>query len=499
MQKELALGAHASGRETNDVGDVPHTHQQPTNTRHGAEKASVEAVAENILCAQLSSECTRLFVEQPVSPSKRGAVLLLPDELLPDKMVEIILSNAQLQGVPSTVVRAVWWSALTRLDLSSNRIKVLPSDHESWARMPSLRELNVSHNQIRAVPCAIEAATELASLNLRSNDLRNFEAESLPSLLTLHHLKFLDLRYNRRLRGLEIESLISAAGQSPSGRDIQVLVGAEKGVAPRRGNALTKVFPGDGPDGGWPSLTAQLTPLTTPEMHRRLRYFFQDATTPENASRDCVVEALLSHYESLKADRPLPRCRTEVHYKGIPLPNEIYARLLLSLREVEWPDKSDRSKVSATRYLVLERPPPGDLGDSQGARRSRLKREKHSDLWEAVLEAMNLLDPEFSFTGVACTHGFRGSPHCDNQDISYQWAMSLGDFDGGALCVESSPGEVSVVDTRARAAKVDGRYPHWVAPWVGDRFSLICYKTRGEPTGRGPAVYSPSPPPGCRG
>ena len=68
-------------------------------------------------------------------------------------------------------------------------------------------------------------------------------------------------------------------------------------------------------------------------------------------------------------------------------------------------------------------------------------------------------------------------------------AVLSGDFDGGALCVESGPEEVSVVDTKGRAAKVDGRYPHWVSTWCGERYSVITYKTRGEPSPLGPAVY----------
>ena len=75
-------------------------------------------------------------------------------------------------------------------------------------------------------------------------------------------------------------------------------------------------------------------------------------------------------------------------------------------------------------------------------------------------------------------------------DIAYQYAISLGEFEGGELCVESAADEVSVVTTRRRAAKVDGRYPHWVAPWSGERYSVIVYKTRGQPIALGPAVYA---------
>ena len=176
------------------------------------------------------------------------------------------------------------------------------------------------------------------------------------------------------------------------------------------------------------------------------------------------------------------------------MPDSLCRELLQCLRATRWPSQSDRPKVASASYLVLERTPPSDgdgsLPESASVRRRRAKREKHAALWAAVEQWMRLVDPAFEFTGVALSNGFRGSPHVDTYDISYQWAMSLGEFEGGQLCVESGAAEVCVVNTHGRAAKVDGRYPHWVAPWAGERYSVIVYKCFGTPTPRGPAVYS---------
>jgi Sec-independent protein translocase protein TatA len=61
-----------------------------------------------------------------------------------------------------------------------------------------------------------------------------------------------------------------------------------------------------------------------------------------------------------------------------------------------------------------------------------------------------------------------GSPHVDVNDTCPQYAMSLGDFaDGGELCVETQPCEVVLVDTHARLARIDGRFPHWVREFKG--------------------------------
>lgn len=83
------------------------------------------------------------------------------------------------------------------------------------------------------------------------------------------------------------------------------------------------------------------------------------------------------------------------------------------------------------------------------------------------------------------------SPHIDQCDTSYQYALALGAFHGGELCVEEAGGRVvHVVETRGRIARVDGRHVHWVRTHGGgDRYSLIFYDTTGRrPQPRSAAV-----------
>ena len=35
--------------------------------------------------------------------------------------------------------------------------------------------------------------------------------------------------------------------------------------------------------------------------------------------------------------------------------------------------------------------------------------------------------------------------------------------------------------TRGRLGKVEGRNPHWVTPYCGERYSLVYYRTEGDP------------------
>lgn len=117
---------------------------------------------------------------------------------------------------------------------------------------------------------------------------------------------------------------------------------------------------------------------------------------------------------------------------------------------------------------------------------SRVRSDDYGDLRAACAELMTWAAPGWYYSGVAVTKNFVASPHIDERDCTTQFAVSLGDFDGGELCVEadsqvgahSTDQCVAVVNTRGRVARVDGRRVHWVRTFAGgDRFSLIFYDT----------------------
>ena len=133
--------------------------------------------------------------------------------------------------------------------------------------------------------------------------------------------------------------------------------------------------------------------------------------------------------------------------------------------------------------------------DSPKAKLEAAKLERHRRVWEAACAAIRELDPQFAdtFTALAVTKNFEGSPHIDTLNVGPFYAVSVGDFSegGGAICVECSATVVAEVDTRGRLAKVDGRFPHWVTPYEGERYSLIYYQTSGEVTPQTTAVFAP--------
>ena len=87
-----------------------------------------------------------------------------------------------------------------------------------------------------------------------------------------------------------------------------------------------------------------------------------------------------------------------------------------------------------------------------------------------------------TFTSLAVTHGFRGSPHIDTENLAAFYGCSLGDYSagGGMIAVEYDATTVCWVDTRRKFGRVDGRFPHWVTDYSGERYSLIYYRTEGD-------------------
>ena len=159
--------------------------------------------------------------------------------------------------------------------------------------------------------------------------------------------------------------------------------------------------------------------------------------------------------------------------------------------------------VDAQSYMILRSPYEFEeklrrLG-SRSASAAERRFVQNARLWRLAAAAMATVDADFAarFTGLAVTRGFRGSPHIDTTNTGPFYGLALGDFaEGtGGIRVELDPMTVAEVNTKGRLGKVDGRFPHWVAPYEVDgrheRYSLIFYQTEGEPTPRGSAVFGP--------
>ena len=152
--------------------------------------------------------------------------------------------------------------------------------------------------------------------------------------------------------------------------------------------------------------------------------------------------------------------------RGARVPDELCAALRGALEATLWPAAAQRSGVETQHYLVLR----------------RHGNEPYEALKAACESVMAWADPTFPYDHLAITSNFVASPHVDMRDVSFQYAMALGDFEGGGeLCVEAADGRTRwCVETRGRLARFDGRAVHWVRSYTGQRWSVVWYVNREE-------------------
>lgn len=224
-------------------------------------------------------------------------------------------------------------------------------------------------------------------------------------------------------------------------------------------------------------------------LRRRLALTFGETTDPDKVERGEMLQRLVRHYA---AHGP----RKVRHVSGVPVAKELCDSLLAEL--VVWSEKDlrERPTIKAQQYMILCGPNsfPKTKKHKGKSKLAAIKVKKHEKLWNLARQAIESVDAEFAgkYTAVAFTKNFEGSPHIDTQNTGPFYGIALGDFStgGGAICVECSAREVAAVDTRCKMGRVDGRYPHWVAPYTGNRYSAIFYQTQGEEIPIGPAVFS---------
>ena len=115
---------------------------------------------------------------------------------------------------------------------------------------------------------------------------------------------------------------------------------------------------------------------------------------------------------------------------------------------------------------------------------AKTKTPEQKKIYQVAGELLTLIDPEYAAGGHwvlqahAMDSGSKVNKHTDDEDISFQYGVILGDFTGGELLTWSSDGEPHPpLPVSGRVVKLDGRLPHQVTPVTsGVRYSLYFYK-----------------------
>ena len=423
------------------------------------------------------------------------------------------LSNSRAKGIVSDVS----WSSIDSLPSLSSILRLDLSRNELWdistdALQPlasTLHTLDISRNWFETLPESIGTLKNLRVLRASHNLLKPNAtmALRLDTLKNIKQLEVLDIRFNQKCGNRSLLELL----QSTLGDKVDV--------------NLTVTYPppdtsNDDRVGASPAvrdarlLRSQLEPWSTMALRRRLVADFGEKYTvnghtwaDSDVSRGEVMNRLLAMYqeEAASVNNDSQACnkvnngRAIVHVSGVEVEKSICERVLKAMKEL-WdttPTRNrERPSIFAENYMILCNPSMFDPSSSQKAAKAAGKLKRHQAIWNLAFEAMNSVDPIFAsqYTAVALTDNFHGSPHIDKQNCGPFYGFSVGNFEEGTgqIMVECSARVLAAVNTKNRFAKVDGRFPHWVAPYDGcvlDRYSLIYYRTKGDIDSIGPAIF----------
>ena len=126
---------------------------------------------------------------------------------------------------------------------------------------------------------------------------------------------------------------------------------------------------------------------------------------------------------------------------------------------------------------------------------------RYEKLVKDLCAALRNLAPDFTFTSLQVNFGYAAKMHIDKNNLGESCAISLGNFSGGTLWVYApeigdSPLVLPVdlagwsrhtagdelkgtmVNTHNCFKFFDGRVPHQVAPFSGERYSVIFFTLR---------------------
>ena len=426
-----------------------------------------------------------------------------------------LFSNRKLFRIPPCLFTTIAIHPnILHLDLSKNEFKELPTAINLFT---SLTHLNLSRNQLRKIPISISQLQNLQILNISSNDFRTIDNLQLSFLSLLPSLHTLNIQHCSKIGkygSTDQQEITTRLGPSVNCSITQQLIPPEQKLhAADRDATLLK---------------SQIAPHCTGALRRRLALVYGDTTNPEEVERKEVIERLLAAHQLNNGYGGQGGPRAARYIKGVPVDETRCEHLLIEMNK--WIDIDnkrrlkpgeiyrERTNIKAQHYMILKGPKgfstteetketketkqtkqtkdvsvTSVLAVSSAAKIAATKILQHLEMWNQALALLATVDHDFSqrVTAIAFTKNFIGSCHIDTQNTGPFYGLALGDFvaPGGALCVEASAREVAHVDTRHRLGKVDGRFPHWVAPYQGNRYSVIYYQTRGEEIPRTFAVF----------
>lgn len=98
----------------------------------------------------------------------------------------------------------------------------------------------------------------------------------------------------------------------------------------------------------------------------------------------------------------------------------------------------------------------------------------HPELMKELIELCHLIDPNHVFSTITINKNVQCKPHIDRYNKGETIIIGLGRYEGGELVIEHTP-----FDIRHKPQYFNGaRFTHWTKDWVGDRYSIMFYRSR---------------------
>lgn len=107
--------------------------------------------------------------------------------------------------------------------------------------------------------------------------------------------------------------------------------------------------------------------------------------------------------------------RKVVFKAGAPVPPAMLERLYAALDNLAWPARRQRKALASEQYMTIGAPPKdADLTKlSRAARKAAKRFEEYAPVWRTAKEIVENIDAAYTYTNIAVTKNFVGSPHRD--------------------------------------------------------------------------------------
>jgi FkbM family methyltransferase len=158
-------------------------------------------------------------------------------------------------------------------------------------------------------------------------------------------------------------------------------------------------------------------------------------------------------------------------------------KLLSYLRKFDFPSVScsrarkslsDNTSIPSLTFGTVHKMFTKDIGPSAPC-------IKYPELYKMLQDYGHDLNPNYRFGLITLNKSFKCKPHYDKKNKGITMIKSLGDYQGGYLCVENN-GKVTKIDLRHEPYYFYGsETKHWVEDFIGERYTIVFYTGQYNP------------------